>query len=1036
MLKHSDLTRNRIHTFLRQELKPRLQCDRTPLKIEINANPCATQNEAEQGPWKEVTKGYEYGPAYTTFWFRLSGQIPMSFAGQPVAVIAEVGGERTVWKDNSPWCGVDVEHSDFGWLEGAAFSNGGTPPVGGEDVEFYIQAYTRNAQTTVHGKEQPRSAVTETVDRAELVVIDPETKDLYYDVDFTMNLLETVDPQDPAFTTVLRALNDVVNAYSPANRETIGRCRKIIRDALGTLNGEYKHTIVPVGHAHLDTAWLWPLHVTRKKMAHTTSTQLGLIERYPEYIFCHSQASQYEWLEQDYPVLFERVKAAVKQGQWEPVGSMWVEADCNLTGAESLIRQFLYGRRYFREKLGYNTDDMWLPDVFGYAAALPQILAKFNIKYFLTQKISWNQFNKFPHHTFWWQGIDGTRVWSHFPPADTYNASCEPKEVVYSVKNYRDHARLDQSMYVFGFGDGGGGPTERHLEFLRRGRMAPNYPEVASGKKAKDFFRESKAKSKDLLTWVGELYLELHRGTYTTQAANKKGNRYSEFLLRDAELLSCFSPGFPADYPAVELEAAWKLVLLNQFHDIIPGSSVHEVYEDSAVDYAKIFHVGHGIVGDSLKRIGSAFDTSGMSHPVALFQNATMVTQGEIPWDDDFVPNSFITADENLPVQLITEFDERKLILPTPQGALGSVIVGELSESPSTTKGRLKSSNRRIENDQLSVRFDVHGNITSIQSLEDQTEFLEPGKLGNVFQIFEDKPNFWSAWDVDVFAFETGQDLIRSESFEIVERGPVRVAAEVVKRFGNSTIKQRISLGPTPGIRFDTEMDWHEEDKLLKVAFPVHVHASRATYEIQFGNVERPTHLNTSWDMAQFEVCAQKWVDLSEGDQGVALINDCKYGHDIRGNVMRLTLLRAPKAPDPQCDMGRHRFSYSLVPHFGPYNYAGIVEAGYAFNAPLRSVMLDPSVGESGSLPPFVACEDRNIVIESVKKAEDTNDIIVRLYECHNSRGRAGLSSARTISSAVLCDLEENEIVELEIQDGIVSFEFKPFEILTIKLKL
>ena len=1036
MLKHSDLTRNRIQSFLKLELKPRIYADRAPLKIEINVNPCASQVEAEKGPWKEVTKGFEYGPAYTTFWFRLSGKIPVEFGGLSVAVVAEVGGERTVWKDNSPWCGVDVEHSDFGWLEGAAFSNGGTPPVGGEDVEFYIQAYTRNAQTSVHGKELPRTAVTETVDKAELVVVDLETKDLYYDIDFTVSLLDTIDFQDPAYATILRALNDVANTYSPSARETIARSRKIVKDALGSLNGEFKHTIVPVGHAHLDTAWLWPLHVTRKKMAHTTSTQLGLLERYPEYIFCHSQASQYEWLEQDYPVLFERVKAAVKQGQWEPVGSMWVEADCNLTGAESLIRQFLYGRRYFREKLGYNTEDMWLPDVFGYAAALPQILAKFNVKYFLTQKISWNQFNKFPHHTFWWQGIDGTRVWSHFPPADTYNASCEPKEVVYSVKNYKDHARLDQSMYLFGFGDGGGGPTERHLEFLRRGRMSPNYPEVASGKKAIEFFREAKAKSRDLMTWVGELYLELHRGTYTSQAANKKGNRVSEFLLRDAEILSCFSPGFPADYPAAELEVAWKLVLLNQFHDIIPGSSVREVYEDSDIDYAKISQVGNGIVTDALRRIGSAFDTSSMTRPVALFQNSTMVSQGEIPWEDELVPNSIVTGEENLPVQLVTEFGERKLIFPTPQGALGTVVVGELSEASSPAKFRLKSSSRRIENDELIVKFDAHGNITSIQSLEDQTEFLEPGKLGNVFQIFDDKPNFWSAWDIDAFALETGQDLIRSESFEIVERGPVRVAAEVVKRFGNSTIRQRISLGPTPGIRFDTVVDWYEEDKLLKVAFPVHVHSNRATYEIQFGNVERPTHLNTSWDVAAFEVCAQKWVDLSEGDQGVALINECKYGHDIRGNVMRLSLLRSPKAPDPLCDMGRHRFAYSLVPHFGPYNYAGIVQAGYAFNAPLRSVLLEPGKGENGALPALVACEDRNIVIESVKKAEDSNDIIVRLYECHNSRGKAELSSARTPVSAFLCDLEENEIMELDIQDGIVCFEFKPFEIITIKLKL
>ncbi|MDR3691701.1 MAG: glycoside hydrolase family 38 C-terminal domain-containing protein [Fimbriimonas sp.] len=1036
MHKHTELTRNRIHAFLRNELKPRLYGDRRPLKIEINSRPCETQFEAKEGPWTEVAHGYEYGPAYTTFWFRLSGIMPQEFAGAPVAVVAEVGGERTVWKDNSPWCGVDVEHSDFGWLEGSAMSNGGTLPQGGEPVEFYIQCYTRNAQTTVHGKEQPRSQVTERVDRAELVVIDTDTKDLYYDVDFTLNLLESIDDKDPAYATMLRALNDVANTYSATSRDSISRCRKIVRDALGSLNGEFKHTIFPVGHAHLDTAWLWPLHITHKKMAHTTATQLGLMERYPEYVFAHSQASQYEWIEKEYPVLFERVKEAIGRGQWEPVGSMWVEADCNLTGAESLIRQFLYGRRYFREKLGYNTEDMWLPDVFGYAAALPQILAKFNIKYFMTQKISWNQFNKFPHHTFWWQGIDGTRIWSHFPPADTYNGSAEPKEVIYSVKNYKDQGRSDQSLYLFGFGDGGGGPTERHLEFLRRGRMAPNYPDVVSGKRAQEFFREAKARSRDLMTWVGELYLELHRGTYTSQAANKKGNRVSEFLLRDAELLACFSPGFPADYPATELEAAWKLVLLNQFHDIIPGSSVHEVYEDSRADYEKIAEVGNRIVAESLHKIASGFDTSSMKNPVALFHNATMVTQGSIPWDEEPAPTSIVTTEESLPVQLVDDFGEKKLILPIPQTALGTVVVAELSEAAPASKYRLKSSNRRIENEDLIVRFDLHGNLTSIQSLEDQTEFLEAGKLGNVFQLFEDKPNFWSAWDVDAFALETGQDLVRSESFDIVERGPVRVAALVVKRFGKSTIRQKISLGPTPGVRFDTEIDWREEDKMLKVAFPVNVNAARATYEIQFGNVERPTHGNTTWDMAKFEVCAQKWVDLCEGDQGVALINDCKYGHDVKGNVMRLTLLRSPKAPDPLCDMGVHRFSYSLVPHYGPYNYAGIVQAAYSFNAPLRSVRLDSNKGVTGSLPALVACEDRNVMTESVKKAEDSDDIVVRLYECHNSRGKAELYCAKPAKAAMLCDLEENEIDELTLQDGVVSFEYKPFEIITIKLKM
>ncbi|MEZ0325250.1 MAG: alpha-mannosidase [Fimbriimonas sp.] len=1031
MLKHPDLTLRRVQSFLQHELKPRIYGDRHPLKVEFSENRSENQKGAKAGPWVEVETGFRFGPAYTNFWFRLKGKVPSELAGKSVVIVADLGGERTVWKDNSPIGGLDVEHSDFGFLEGAEISRGCSKVNGGEKLEIYVQVYTGNPQCRVHGRELPRESLVSEVKSAELVVVDPDTKDLVYDVDFALSLLQTMEGSDPAYANLLRALNECVNLYAPAQKESVARCRKTLRDSLGSLNGELKHTLVPVGHAHLDTAWLWPISMTKRKMAHTTSTQLNLLERYPEYIYCHSQASQYEWLEKDYPELFRRVVDAIGRGRWEPVGSMWVEADCNLTGGESLIRQFLYGRRYFREKLGYNTEDMWLPDVFGYSAALPQILAKFNIKYFLTQKISWNQFNKFPHHTFWWQGIDGTRVWTHFPPADTYNGNCEPKEIAYSVKNYKDHARSDQSLYLFGFGDGGGGPTERHLEFLRRGRLAPNYPDVASGKRAIDFFREAKARSKDLLTWAGELYLELHRGTYTSQAANKKANRYSEFLLRDAEFLSCFAP---VAYPAKELEKLWKLVLLNQFHDIIPGSSVNEVYVDSAADYALVADAGERIISESLARLGGAFDTSQMTRPVALFQNATAVGQGQIPWTDESAPASLAIGEEVLPVQLVEEFGERKLIFEVAESILGTVAVGDLIEASPLSRPRLKSTGRRIENDELSVRFDTHGNLSSIQSLEDGTEFLEPGKLGNIFQLFEDKPLFWSAWDIDVFALETGQDLIRSESFEIIERGPVRVAAEVVKTFGKSRLRQRISLGPTPGVRFDTEIDWHEDDKLLKVAFPVNVNAGRATHEIQFGNVERPTHSNTSWDMAKFEVCAQKWVDLSEGDQGVALLNDGKYGHDIHGNVIRLTLLRSPKAPDPECDMGLHRFTYVLMPHYGPYNHAGVVQAAYALNAPLRHAMLPIQAGQKGLLPPFLTCDDRNIVIEAVKKAEDSDDVIVRLYECHNSRGRAELSSARPLRNAYLCDLEENVIAERDVQDGIIGFDYKPFEITTLKL--
>ncbi|HVT14180.1 MAG TPA: alpha-mannosidase [Fimbriimonadaceae bacterium] len=1033
MLKHPEITRRRLDLFLKQDIVPRLRGEHAPLKIEINQNPARDQNEAARGPWQEVQKGFRYGPAYTTFWFRLTGTVPESMAGKEIAVVADLGGERTVWRDNSPWCGIDWEHTDMGFLDGSIFPCEESK-VG--KIEMYVQSYTRNPQMEVHIRERPREQLVETVEKAEIVVVDRELKALHYDMEFAIGLLDALEKDGPSYATLLRALNEVVNLCRPESRETIARARKLIKDTLGALNGELKHTIVPVGHAHLDTAWLWPLEITKKKMAHTTATQLNLMDQYPEYVFAHSQASQYEWLEKEYPILFQRVKEAVDRGQWEPVGSMWVEADCNLTGAESLIRQFLYGRRYFREKFGYETHDMWLPDVFGYAAALPQILAKFNIKYFLTQKISWNQFNKFPHHTFWWQGIDGTRIWTHFPPADTYCGSCEPKEVLYSVKNYKDHARADHSLYLFGFGDGGGGPTERHLEMLRRGRMAPHYPEVAGGKTALDFFRESKARSRDLQVWVGELYGEFHRGTYTSQAANKRGNRFSEFLLRDAEYLAAFTEGFPRAYPAAKLEEAWKLVLLNQFHDIIPGSSVREVYIDSARDYRKIAELGDEVLRQSLTSIASKLDTASMTRPVALFQNCVTTTQGEIPWSEPLVPQSLVCADEVLPVQLVEGLGERKLVFQAPVACMESVAVGNLSDVAPAQKARLKASSRKIESAEWSVRFDGNGNIVSIESLEDGTEFVEQGKLANLFQLLEDKPLFWSAWDVDIYAQETATDLVKSESFEIVERGPVRVAAEVVKRFGNSTIRQRISLGPTPGIRFDTEVDWHEEDKMLKVAFPVNVNSPRATYEIQFGNLERPTHMNTMWDLAKFEVCAQKWIDLSEGDQGVALLNDCKYGHDVHGNVMRQTLLKAPKAPDPEADMGFHRFTYVLLPHYGPYNYAGIVQAAYALNAPLRHAFLTPRAGVSGTLPPFVHCDERNIVIETVKKSEEGNDLIVRVYECHNSRGTGELSCLREPVAAFLCDLEENPIAELEISDGMIRFDYKPFEIITIRIRV
>ncbi|HRJ25874.1 MAG TPA: glycoside hydrolase family 38 C-terminal domain-containing protein [Fimbriimonadaceae bacterium] len=1027
MEKHPTITLARIQQFWERELKPRHD-ESAPLKIETCDGEFRDEAAARaNGKWRPAPAGMRYGPAYTIRWFRVTGQIPSAWAGLPVALVAEVGGERTIWRDLSPVHGLDGPHAEAILWQ---------PAQGGEAVDLVIQAYTMNPQATLHGREPARQADVAEVQTAYLTPISKAKRRLAYDVLFVMSLIEGLPETDPGRAHLLRAANQMVNTYRD-QPSGWAQASKMLREALESLGGELPHAITPVGHAHLDTAWLWPIRMTRLKMAHTAANQLALMERYPQHVFVHSQASQYEWLETDAPALLLRIKEAIKRGQWEVVGSMWVEADCNLAGGEALVRQILYGKRYFEQKLGVKTEDLWLPDVFGYSAAMPQILKKFGIEAFLTQKISWNQSNKFPHNTFWWKGIDGTAIWSHFPPADTYVGDASPRQLLQSVRQHKDHGRSDQSLYVFGFGDGGGGPTEQHLELLKRAVRTPCLPEIRWGQKAVEFFREARNQSQDLCTWTGELYLEYHRGTYTSQAANKRGNREIEMALRDAEFLACFAPDFPQSYESHQFEKHWKLLLLNQFHDILPGSSVREVYEDSDQDYAQLRQATHESLQTSLTALGRSMETSHMHSPVAVFHNSTIPSQVTMPWPEAPVPESVATGEAYLPVQIVDFAGGRSLIFETPGAALGSVAVVDLSPQAPTEHPRLKTGPRRLENRDWIVRFDPHGNITSIQSVHDPSlDFVEPGKLANVIQLLDDQPLFWSAWDIDPYAFETAKSLIKSDSFEIVEKGPVRVAAEWVKTFGRSRMRQRISLGPTPGIRFETWIDWQEENKLLKAAFPMNVNTTRATCDIQFGHVERPTHRNTSWDAAKFEVCAQKWVDLSEGGHGAALINQGKYGHDFLGSTMRLSLLRAPKAPDPICDMGEHRFTYVLLPHFDDVRAADVVATAYAINAEPRVAPLQPAAGVDGELPRLVACDDRNLIIESVKKAEDSNAIVVRLYECHNSRGSAFLSLARPIKRAFLADLNEQPTLELDrVEDG-VAIDYKPFEIITLLIEI
>ncbi len=750
------------------------------------------------------------------------------------------------------------------------------------------------------------------------------------------------------------------------------------------------------------------------------SSAVTLMDEYPDYRFACSQAQQYEWMKDHYPDLYERIKEKVKAGQFVPAGGSWVEPDCNLPSGEALVRQFLYGQRFFRREFGITCEEFWEPDVFGYSAALPQILRQVGMKYFLTIKLSWNQFNKLSSHTFWWEGLDGSRVLTHFPPADTYNAAASVKEALFSMTNYKDLDRSNDAYFLFGFGDGGGGPTRPMLEHIQRMKDVDGLPRVEM-RSPNEFFTRLERNSQDLLTWVGELYFELHRGTYTTQANNKKYNRLSEFMLHDVEFLSAVAHASQGQaYPSAEIDRLWKLVLTSQFHDIIPGSSINLVYQDSNMQYQDVLGTGASLRNQALVALlgkpvpqGSqvcAFNTTG-------FQRNEVVE----------LPDGAGAAQ--------TSVDGKRLGLASapPYGFSIFKPSADLSQKVSVVE---KDGGILLENESVRAVLHSDGSLSSLFDKRAQRESIQPGQAANHFVLYDDQPNFWDAWDVDVFHLEKRVEGPPAKSCRVIERGPLRASVSFEYDLSpNSTLVQTVSLTAiSPRLDFHTEVEWHERHRFLKVEFPLDIRAMNATYEIQFGHLQRPTHFNTSWDMARFEVVAHHWGDLSDTDFGVALLNDCKYGYATHGNVMRLSLLRAPTSPDPEADQGHHIFRYALLPHSGAPQAAGVIEAGYSFNAPLHIFPTGAEIGQRS----FFHVNNPAVVLDTVKKAEDSDEIVVRLYEARGANTSARLLTSLPVQSVQRCNLLEDPEPGAPAgwpNDGL-AFTLRPFEIVTFKLKL
>jgi alpha-mannosidase len=1025
----------RIVRVMSEFVRPRRQGPSVPVEVSafhVHGEPVPAA-QALAAEYEPFAVGGAWGPRWDTTWFHIQGTIPDEWAGREVALgfaignagDAGFGAEALVWRDGQPAQGLSPNHREYVVTREAG---------GGEDVDLYIEAAANppspfGANPWPLLLPDPDGAPMFTLQRVDLHVRDPEFDQFWHNFRVLVDLMMELPDGGPQFARVCAGLD---RACTLLELPDIGESWRAAQDVLVELLAEraapHAHHVSMVGHAHLDTAWLWPLRETIRKCARTFSTVLELMDRYPEYRFVVSQAQHLAWMQEHYPDLWTRMKVRIAEGRLEPTGSMWVESDCNIPSGESLVRQIFYGKKFYRQELGIDTEDVWLPDVFGYSAALPQIMRRSGIRWFLTQKLSWNQYNVLPHHSFWWEGIDGSRVFTHFPPADTYNGNVSARELRFVVDNFKDHDRATRSLYLFGHGDGGGGPTAEMLESARRLADVDGIPRLTIDS-ARTFFTEAEEEIKDPAVWAGELYLEYHRGTYTSQADTKRGNRRAEFGLRDSELWSSLAPG--GGYPATELEGLWKLLLLHQFHDIIPGSGINWVYQDTARDHAHLLTETSRLTHDALDSLARTIDTSERSRPVIAFNSLSHARKELVEVDAPANTRGVVDASGQLgPIQ---HLGEDRAIIAVSVPACGYQVYDLVGEEPPPEPGAV-ASDRMLENEYLRVELDDAGLLTSVFDKAADREVLAPGARGNHFQLHPDYPNFYDAWDIDRFTFDKSVDLDEVESIRTVELGPLRAGIRVTRRFGDSSISQVIRLDAgSRSVEFDTGVEWHETNRLLKVAFPVAVRSLRATYEIQYGHVERPTHDNTSWDVARFEVCAHKWVDLSEPGYGVALLNDCKYGHDVSGDVIRLSLLRATTWPDPEADRGHHRFRYRLLPHAGDLRQAGVIDAGYDLNVPVRLAPADGSVGPLPASGSLLSVDADHVVVDVVKRSDSgSGALVVRLYEAWGRRGPVTVQLPWRPARVVSADLLERALGELPFADRAVTFDISPFEITTL----
>lgn len=1025
-LGESDYIVDRVQAVVRR-LAEAVYPQRTKIEQIAIAGPVdrISLEEAQSLTYRPTEPGQPLGPTFATYWFKLQIKIPSAWSSRRVDLAWNSNSEALLWMGGQAVQGFNLGRETARIIDEAE---------GGEELTAFVEVACNHLLgadgTPGLPWPEPTHRPSHWLQTCEIRCFDPKAWDLYHDLRVLAELTADRVPVQQSRATgpggkllvrpaldsawaghLLFELNAVCNLLNPDQPDTWEEARRRLAKLLAVNNGGICHQLSAIGHAHIDTAWLWPLSETYRKTLRTFSSAVRNMDQYPEFRFACSQAYQYESIERRNSSLFEGIRAKVDAGQWIPVGGTYIEPDCNLPSGESLCRQFLFGQRYFESRFGRRCKEFWNPDVFGYAGQLPQIMRLAGIERFLTQKLSWNRFTSPQHHTFYWESPDGSRVLTHFPPADTYNATCEVEELRYHAANYKNADRGHEAYYLFGHGDGGGGPTIEMLETLRRTKDLLGIP-MCEQRSPDEFFERLEENTRSIPTVLGELYFELHRGTYTSQAMMKRGLRKSERLLHDIEFVGVLAHCESATvYPKERVDQLWKKLLLNQFHDILPGSSIAEVHEQARGDFASIFEYGQAIREELLGQLDPQESQANQLLPLntTSFQRRDVV---DVP-------------------------DQGLSLVDSPSMGFGRCQPDTLPDAPVTVQ--LLDGALRLQNGFISAVLAESGEVLELTELQTNHQVLQ--SPGNVLVLHEDRPSLWDAWDVEPSILETGVPCPPAVDCHVESHGPLRAEIKFQRSIGqNSTMTQRIRLdADSRRLEFHCEVDWHEQHQLLKVHFPTSIRADRATYEMPFGFAERPTHCNTAADAAQYEVPGHRWADLSEPGYGLALLTDCKYGFSANRGDLCLSLLRAPTYPDEHCDIGKHQFAYALVPHKGDWRTGHVVQEAVAFNQPL---ILAKRPSSDAGQSYFVV--EGGLLLDTVKLAETGDGVILRLYDPLGQRGSAILKTKLTFESASLTNVLEDELepVSFSIEESedsrpwrCIALEHRPSEIVSLHLK-